>query len=132
MPIPVTLITDDGDGLLPDHLLRPLIASRREDVVDPEDGSVTPAWSTVEFTGRLARGAASQDTLDGRQAGIAAHRLLTNYTGLATGDRIIDMDEARDTIGFDDFPWEVDGPPIPVWNTNRIHHYEIPVRRVVG
>jgi hypothetical protein len=107
---------------LPEHLLRPLSAQRSTETVNP-DGTVDTTWDSVAFTGRITRGRASEDTDRGRQAGVTEITLMTNYDGLDTTDRIVDAEQT---------PWLVDGPPLPIWDADGVHHYEVPLRRAEG
>jgi len=132
MPIPVPSVDVDTAGGLPLRLMRPLIVSRRTNVVDESDGTVSAIWSSGEFHGRLVRGSSSEATEDGRQGAIGGWKLMTNYDGLRTGDRIIDLDENRDGLTGDDYPWEVSGSAVPMRAQSDVHHYEVPVRRVEG
>ena len=132
MPIPVESLDVDTAGGLPDRLLRPLVLSRRTNVVDESDGSVSAIWSSAEFLGRFVRGSANESSDDGRQATVTGWKLMTNYGGLRAGDRIIDLDEDREGLTGDDYPWEVAGHPIPMREQSAIHHYEVPLRRVEG
>lgn len=111
---------------LPDRLLRPLTAQRRRETFDPDDGSQQTVWETVAFTGRIGRGRATEDDDQGRQGAIGVQMLFTNYGGLRTEDRIIDpaSDETE--------PWQLTGDPVEVWDANAVHHYEAPLRRVIG
>lgn len=132
MPIPVPSVDVDTAGGLPLRLMRPLIVSRRTNVVDESDGTVSAIWTSGEFHGRLVRGSSSEATEDGKQSAIGGWKLMTNYGGLRAGDRIIDLDEDREGLTGDDYPWEVAGHPIPMRQQSAIHHYEVPLRRVEG
>lgn len=122
IPVPETL---------PEHLLGDLTVTRRTTTYDPDDGSESHAVVAGTIQGRITRGGASEDTANGRQAGIQNRMLLTN-----NGDLLTD-DEISDPVGSDGpgepGTWQVIGLPVPIVGANRwIHHYEVPLRRVEG
>lgn len=124
MPL-IVPFPDHQPNALPAHVLRHLIVEQHIEAVDPDDGSVTVTYAQSGITGRIARGAASDDTANGRQAAVATARLFTNYASISDRDRIVDPDELDD-------PWELAGPLIAVRSAGHIHHYEAPIRRVNG
>ena len=126
MPIPVWMPTDTTTGGIPDRFLRPLVAQRRREEFDLDDGSTTTVWDAIEFLGRIGRGRATEVDEQGRQAALTQQTLYTNYSGLRTEDRILD------DSGDEELPWELAGDPIAVWAADQIHHYEAPLRRTVG
>lgn len=126
MPFPIPAPDSVSNGGLPARLLRPLIAQRRTQTVDPTDGSTSSSWETLSFAGRIARGTVTEIDDQGRQASVTRQTLLTNWGGLRGADRIIDPDS-------DETPtWELDGDPVEVWADLGIHHYEVPLRQVTG
>lgn len=118
---------EDGFGLLPERLLRPLTLSRAEQVPDPVDGSVSTQWESFQILGRIGRGSAGEATEDGRQGAVSTAKLLTNTGAVRSADRIIDTDSDPNPL-----VWEVAGAPVPVWDADRVHHWEAPLRRVDG
>ena len=127
MPIPVgTPAAGATSGGLPEAYLRTLIAQRRREVVDPDDGSEQTVWDTVSFTGRIGRGRATEVDEQGRQGALGMQMLFTNYSGLRAEDRIVDPDNDETE------PWQLAGDPVVVWDATTVHHYEAPLRRLIG
>lgn len=126
MPIPVSIDSDRSRGGFPDRLMRPLVAQRRREEFDPDDGSTITVWDSIEFLGRIGRGRATEVDEQGRQGALTQQTLYTNYGGLRTEDRILD------DSGDEEQPWELAGDPVAVWAADHIHHYEAPLRRAVG
>jgi hypothetical protein len=127
MPFVVPENPAEGTGLLPERLLHVLTLARAEQVPDPVDGSVSTQWESFQILGRIGRGSAGEATEDGRQGAVSTAKLLTNTAEVRSADRIIDSDSAATS-----FVWEVAGAPVPVWNADRVHHWEAPLRRVDG
>ena len=127
MPLIVPDSPQAAPGKLPARLLRPLTLSRPTHTVDDTDGSVTTTWESSQVEGRIGRGSATEATEDGRQAAVSTAKLFTNASTGRTQDRIIDTD-----TGPTPDVWEVAGDPVPVWDTDSIHHWEAPLRRAEG
>jgi hypothetical protein len=126
MPIPIPLPDADDPGGLPSRFLQLLFAQRRTEMTDPADGSQVHGWQTVTFHGRIARGQSSEVDDLGRQASVTRVKLVTNYDGLRTEDRVLDPE------GDDVAAWQLDGDPWPVYAASSVHHYEANLRRVDG
>lgn len=88
-------------------------------------GDETKDWATATRTttkGWISQQARSEDR-DNREAQISGWVLFVGPQEDVTG---------LDRVEWNDLTFEVDGPPLPAYRPQGLHHYELALRRVTG
>jgi hypothetical protein len=81
-----------------------------------DNATETTVKGWVSQTSRL-------EVTDGREAQVASWVLFVDPDTTVTG---------KDRVEWEGITFEVDGPPNPVHRPGGLHHYEVPLRVVVG
>lgn len=88
-------------------------------------GDAEKNWATATRT--TAKGWVSQQShaedRDQREAQVSGWVLFLAADADVTG---------LDRVELNDLTFEVDGPPLPAYRPQGLHHYEVPLRRVEG
>lgn len=88
-------------------------------------GGTDKRWDTATET--TVKGWVSQqsrsEVVDGREAQVSGWVLFLHPTATITG---------KDRVEWEGITFEVDGPPNPAYSPRGLHHYEVPLRVVVG